>query len=383
MASLHRHSSGRSPFYFCKFRGPDGRVVVKSTKESNLIKAGEICGKWERAAQQAAKGALTEAQARKVIGEIYEVSTGTVLKIAVVDEWMHQWLVAKEATRAPGTVARYRKTIERFLKYLGPKARGNLANVTMIDVQKFRDVEIKEGVSAASADLTVKTLRIPFGLARRQELIDANPAAGVELLQKDGETRDYFTKEQIKAIIGVAEDEWKGVIRVGFYTGARLGNCARLRWSEIDWPKSVIVYKQEKYKRGTKRVPVVCPIHPSLLEDLQVRLQNHGRSEFVFPRLSGKSISGKAGLSAQFESIIRKAGIEIPLGAKKRGRGRRFHKLGYHSLKHSFVSNLANKQVPQEIRKLLVGHKSDSVNDIYTHLDLAALIAAIGHLPVI
>jgi integrase len=382
MGSVHKHSSGRSQYFFAKFRDSDGRIVVRSTKMKKWADAVEVCNKWERLAEQGAAGALAEAQARKVVAEIFQVATKQPLKFEIAQDWMNKWLTMKEASKAPGTYKRYKLLVDRFLLGLGKKAKGDLATITMTDVQNFRDAELKEGVSPSSADLAVKTLRIPFNLACSQGILTVNPAEGVELLLKKGEKRSRFTEEQITQLIASSEGEWTGCIRVGFYTGARLGNCARLRWSEVDWKKGAVRYLQQKQKHGSEPVPVICPMHPKLQEDLQERRKG-ASGEFVFPSLASKSISGKTGLSSQFQEIMSKAKIEVPLGKKKKGRGRQFHLLGFHSLKHTFNSHLANSNVSQEIRRKLVGHASDEVNDIYTHLDMPSLKSAIGHLPTV
>ena len=80
MASLHRHSSGRSPFWFAKFRGPDGRIVVKSTKQKKKAAAMVVATQWERAAQMGREGTATEAQYRKVLSDMLEMTTGETLR---------------------------------------------------------------------------------------------------------------------------------------------------------------------------------------------------------------------------------------------------------------------------------------------------------------
>jgi len=75
-----------------------------------------------------------------------------------------------------------------------------------------------------------------------------------------------------------------------------------------------------------------------------------------------------------------KAGITVPLGLQKQGKGRQFRALGFHSLRHSFISRLANLEVSSDLRKELVGHSSDEVHERYTHLDLTLQRRAIGQL---
>jgi integrase len=73
------------------------------------------------------------------------------------------------------------------------------------------------------------------------------------------------------------------------------------------------------------------------------------------------------------------AGIDAQRGP---GLGiRRFAKLSFHSLRHSFNSALANAGVSQETRMMMTGHASAGVNGDYTHLELPKLKAAVDKLP--
>ena len=63
------------------------------------------------------------------------------------------------------------------------------------------------------------------------------------------------------------------------------------------------------------------------------------------------------------------------------GKGRAFSSLSFHSLSHSFNSELANKGVSQELRRHLTGHATDKMNDVYSHLDQGLLKKAVHKLP--
>jgi integrase len=62
------------------------------------------------------------------------------------------------------------------------------------------------------------------------------------------------------------------------------------------------------------------------------------------------------------------ADIRAPLGLEKQGIGRQFRALGFHSLRHSFISTLANSEVPADVRKQIVGHSSEDIHRRYVHL---------------
>lgn len=52
----------------------------------------------------------------------------------------------------------------------------------------------------------------------------------------------------------------------------------------------------------------------------------------------------------------------------------------FHSIRHSYNTELANADVPQEIHRKLVGHADDATNDLYTHSDIHVFRTAINKL---
>ena len=85
--------------------------------------------------------------------------------------------------------------------------------------------------------------------------------------------------------------------------------------------------------------------------------------------------------AATFRALIDKAGIVCTVKAGKGTKGRKVYSVGYHSLRHSFNSDLANLGVSQELRQKLIGHASEAVNEGYTTVELKTLRDAIHKLP--
>jgi integrase len=136
-------------------------------------------------------------------------------------------------------------------------------------------------------------------------------------------------------------------------------------------------YKPTKQKRSAPKKEIFIPIHPELMayfESLGVR------SGPIFPRLSKMRVEGESGLSCTFRDLMDKAGIDYiakPAAGKK---GRTVFSLGFHCLRKSFNSDLANAGVSQEIRQRIIGHASKEVNDGYTHLDVEIFRASVNRL---
>ncbi len=127
MAGIIRDSLGRSPYWICAYTASDGRRLKKSTKVRILPGKGDgktaaqlreeamnICLLWARLADASRGRNITETQARRVVAEIYEQSTGEALHFQTCKDWLETWLASKEGTTAPGTLTKYRQVIEDF-----------------------------------------------------------------------------------------------------------------------------------------------------------------------------------------------------------------------------------------------------------------------------
>jgi integrase len=162
---------------------------------------------------------------------------------------------------------------------------------------------------------------------------------------------------------------------VGYFIGARLGDCASLTHEAVDYVAKTLKYRPTKQKRSAPKKEVTVPIHLELMTYFE-SLPN--RSGPIFPHLSKMRVGGKSGLSLTFRALMDKAGIKYTSKAPSGEKGRNVHSLSFHSLRKSFNTDLANSSVSQEIRQKLIGHASKDVNDGYTELDLNTFRNAIN-----
>jgi integrase len=334
--------------------------------------AWEVCLAIERAESHAKNGTLTEQQAKKIIGEILERTTGEPLHNYKVSDWFAHWLDMKEQVRSGKTMDRYRQVIRDFMASLGNRANLALAHITPKDVLMYRNSILAAKKTPRTANLSVKVVSAALNAALRQGFIPSNPATAVESLPVKAEERATFTAAQISKLVRAANGDWPGAILLGYYTGARLSDVANMRWEALDWRNKVIRFTPRKTKR-----PVAIPLHRDLEREL---LKRPGIGKTVmFPALAGKDTGGRHGLSGRFAALIEKARIE-PKRTEASG-GRRLSDLSFHSLRHSFNSAMANAGIAQEIRQKLTGHTSAETNKVYTHHELEPLRAAVAAIP--
>jgi integrase len=239
-----------------------------------------------------------------------------------------------------------------------------------------------------------------FRAAARDGLILANPAAALgRLPELDSTERDVFTIAELGRLIDAAGKvdwqaglyaatephraarctDWQGMILLGFYAGARLGDCARLTWGNVSLARKSLSFMPAKTERKRKRLEI--PLHPRLLAWLKSR--DVGADDApLFPTLAKTRAGGAGGLSGQFIRIMEAAKVDrqtVRQGEK--GKRRAQHARSFHSLRHSLTSTLANADVSEEIRRRITGHESADVHAKYTHHERETLARAVAKMP--
>jgi integrase len=244
---------------------------------------------------------------------------------------------------------------------------------------KFVESRRIQGSASKTISVDVKTLNIAFNLARKLGHIQSNPvekALALHPIEVESSSKECFTPAQVVSLVKTADGDWKTVILLAYYTGARLGDCANMTWANVNLLEGTIDYVPQKTRKKNKRV--VVPIHPELRARL-LELKGGAGEEQLCPSLANRTSGGKSGLSEGFKRVMKDAGVDA---RTEQGQGKQqFSKLSFHSLRHSFNSALANNGIDQETRMKLTGHVSVATNQGYTHLGLPRLKQAIETLP--
>jgi hypothetical protein len=120
---------------------------------------------------------------------------------------------------------------------------------------------------------------------------------------------------------------------------------------------------------------------PEELFDYLKRASKKKKSMYLFPSLAGKSSGSFGGLSNAFGRLMNKAGIVVPIGVKKEGKGRQFRKKGYHALKYSQASRMAEAGIPENLAKAISMHSSSPVHQGYVQYTQELQKALFSKLP--
>jgi integrase len=415
MATVHRQPG--KPFWFCAFSIFDAETgsnkrLFRSTKTRDKKRALEICRTWDKAARLGRKGELSksaleeasrraiddvreasdrnrigETFARKIVErgltEIYEKANLESLERQKIREWCQNWLQTKSVKTEKSTHARYQRIIDNFLDFLGKeKSNRDLRALHDDDIERFHTREAKK-LSHATADLSLKVLRVCFNSAVKRRLITVNPAASVETIGANGKNRSKrrdFTVPEIKRILKACSDdtEWRGLVLFGLYLGQRLGDLAKLTWRAVTLESGEIAFTARKTGRR-----VVLPVVQPLSDYLASLPASDNPDAFIFPRAASATRTGT--LSNQFREILVSAGLVAPRTHEASGKGRSHARetseISFHSLRHSAVTMLKAAGVSDVLAREIVGHESAAISRRYTHLSTDDLRRAMQRLP--
>jgi integrase len=277
VASLRRKP--RSPFWFACFTDADGSRTQRSTKQSDRKKAQGIANQWEKAAKLASEKRLGEAQARKVLSDIYEITNSAPLVSATARDFLESWAERRKVDTAKRTYEAYKQVTRDFVLSLGARADRDISQVSKADVSKFRDGVLAR-TSVATANKSLKYLRVALGAAYKDGLSQDNPAAKLDTLKRrdDGPQRRPFTIKEIKTLLDHSSKEWKGLILFGLYTGQRLRDLARLTWQNIDLENQELRFVTSKTGRRMH-----LPLVSALVAYLQSLPASDNPSAPLFP----------------------------------------------------------------------------------------------------
>jgi len=267
-----------------------------------------------------------------------------------------------------------------------------IASLAHADLQRHVTNRSKDKVAAITIKKELDTLRSAWNWGKRMGHVqDDFPGAGL-VYPKGEEKLPFMTWTEIERRIaagGDAKELWECLFLrepeiakfldfvqqrkapiwvypmcvMAAHTGARRSEMLRAERQDVDFDAGIITVREKKRVRGkvtTRRVPISSRMKEALaaLPVVNGRLFGELSVQTVqkaFMRVVGKHASG----AKNAETKARKE-------AKRRTKWSVLK--GYHVLRHSFISALANKGIDQRIIDELVGHQTEAMRRRYRHL---------------
>ena len=293
-----------------------------------------------------------------------------------------RWL-ERQVKYAPSTLASYRRMLERVYPYIGAIKLGELRPMAlenmMIELRKrthqgkpIREATVQKYLTVVSAVLSD---------AKRNEIIQRNPARMIDL--PDTEHRQQFipTDEQAQELILALLDEpyhYKLFYVLAMYTGCRRGELCALRWKDF-----VIVEKYRSVLTVSRSRTVVAGQGVVEGPTKNGRSRSIALSEDITSLVRGfcyyqREIAERQGRELSPYLFVNEKGQPIHPDTFTKHLRLIFEENGFpdtfhlHTLRHYFVSTMLHEGVDKQTVAELAGHGDTSfLERTYCHPQMA------------
>jgi integrase len=165
-----------------------------------------------------------------------------------LEKYMQSWLTGKELSRRSSTVRNYRRYTDLYIL----PALGKLRLQAVVPVhirQLYLRLQV-EGKGARTIQLVHVTLRCAFAQAVKEGLIGHNPLEAVERPKVETKQFQIFTEEQVrKFTIAAKGHPYEALFYLAPTTEMRKGEILGLKWSDVDWEKSMLRVERQLQRR--------------------------------------------------------------------------------------------------------------------------------------
>jgi len=244
------------------------------------------------------------------------------------ETFAQQWLahnISIESWR-PITARNYQSLI---VAHLAPALAGvELESVTRMTAQKLLH-DLKSKMCPARANKAVCLLRTILDAAVGEGLIDRNLIGKIELLEETAPVIQPWTMKEMKRVLDHIPARWQPYFTTLIYTGARPGELAALKWTDISLSEAKMVIKRSRSAGHDNDTPKTenairtIPLHDAVVDVLR---QMTPSSTYVFTNKKGEPIDRS--MTEIWERACEAAGVEYRRS---------------YMIRHSCISRLVNK----------------------------------------
>jgi integrase len=311
-----------------------------------------------RSGAQAFEAVLRHKLARGVaIGKAPEIEQNPLFE-QFAWQWFQQYVIPNN--KYSEQYAKQKILITQLIPFFGTMP---LREINSGHVERFKAQQVVEGVSNKTINNRLAVLGKCLRCAYEWHRIEM---PSIKKLRCAPPKTDYLTVAECDLLLSSADGQMREMLFLALRTGMRQGEIRGLQWSSIDWHSRSIAVRHSRCDRNRSLVSPKSnrERHIPLDADLYEMLFRHKHeSGYVFtnPTRNNEPYTSHH-LIERLEPICAKA---------------RIRKITWHSLRHTFATQLIMHGVPLTVVKELLGHSTITTTMRYSHVAPAALRSAI------
>jgi integrase len=387
--------------------GPDGKKkrIRKALKDDKgfTVRDKPIAQRMQKelVGQYVAAGPVAAMQALQLELESAESKLAKAMDeanppLSIADAWKSYLSNPERPDSGERTLKDYKSYWDKFTTWIKNEQTNikYMREVTAITAQDYAKYLTKDGASPNTFNKHTGFLKLIFRVLEEPARIQENPFGRIRKKALKTNVRRELTIAELKTVLAKAKGDLQMLLSIGTFTGLRLGDCATLTWGEVDLDRGLIKRIPRK-TASRKKTPVVIGI-PSALHSHLSLIPQKKRTGFILPELAERYDRDPSLLTKQIQKHFEDNGIMTLQAKTGKEWYTKAHKawednnrndkepiykravveVGFHSLRHTYVSIQAEQGTPMAVVQSVIGHGSPAMTAHYTHIGEAAAIEA-------
>ncbi len=263
----------------------------------------------------------------------------------------------------------YRHDLKEFQHYLAEQGVQDLGAISAILLRGFLGSLLKKN-SKATVGRKVAALRACFNFAQRKGWIQENPTVLLRAPKLEKHLPPFLSEgEADRLLIPPLDETWlikrdQAIFELFYASGMRLSELAGLNWPNIDFSIRMV---RVLGKGGRERIVPLGRVAVEALQGYQRAVEEAVRVsglkvkdvQIVFLNRSGGRLTDRT-IARRLKKRVLQAGLSPTISP--------------HALRHSFATHLLNAGADLRVVQELLGHRSLSTTQKYTHISLGKLM---------
>lgn len=268
------------------------------------------------------------------------------------DAWAKYYAWAKDSkTRAArDDKNRYHKNIEpRF-------SEKRLNEISGFDLERLKADLSRQGLADATVKHVLVLIRQIYNKATLWGAYQGpKPITGVKMPVPQNQRERFLTHEEAAMLLERLKEKsplWHDIALIALHTGLRASEIFALRGHDLDFDQELVNVDDTKNKHPRKAFMTEA------VKDILMLRKPEIPGDLVFRNRKGERITE---VSRTFDRTVGELGFN-------RGIQDTRQKFVFHSLRHTFASNLAIQGTPLHVIAELTGHRQMAMVQRYSHL---------------
>ncbi len=229
--------------------------------------------------------------------------------------------------------------------------RYKLESINNLDVEKYKGRKIESGLNPKTINNHLAVLRRGFHSAVEWGLVDSCPV--IKKLKTPPQEFDFLSVEESRLLVDSARGINRDMIMIALGTGLRFGEIKALTWDDVDFGSGEITVRQAFAEGvlGTTKSNKIrrIPMTASVLKILSGLARSNG---YIFTEKDGRPVDQSTSIR-RLHRACKDAGIR---------------EIGWHVLRHTFASHLAQSGANLIAVQNLLGHSDIRTTMRYAHI---------------